>query len=64
MLTVIDEYSRRCLAIRVDYQLKAEQVLEVLADLFVSHGVPDYIRSDNGSELQPTMCASGCHRSA
>lgn len=51
MLTVIDEYSRRCLAIRVDYQLKAEQVLEVLADLFVSHGVPDYIRSDNGSEF-------------
>lgn len=32
MLTVIDEYSRRCLAIKVDYQLKAEQVLEALAE--------------------------------
>ena len=51
MLTVIDEYSRKCLAIKVDYQLKAEQVLEVLADLFVREGVPDYVRSDNGAEF-------------
>jgi len=51
MLTVIDEYSRRCLAIRVDYNLKAEQVLEVISELFVTEGVPDYIRSDNGSEF-------------
>jgi len=51
MLTVIDEYSRKCLAIWVDYQLKAEQVLEVLANLFIAHGVPDYIRSDNGAEF-------------
>ncbi len=51
MLTVMDEYSRECLAIRVDYQLKAEQVLDVLANLFIAHGVPDYIRSDNGAEF-------------
>jgi len=51
MLTVIDEYTRRCLAIRVDYQLKAEQVLETLAELFMFEGTPDYIRSDNGSEF-------------
>jgi len=51
MLTVIDEYSRRCLAIRVDYQLKSEQVLETLAELFISEGLPDYIRSDNGAEF-------------
>jgi len=51
MLTVIDEYSRKCLAIKVDYQLKAEQVLEVLGDLFVREGVPDYVRSDNGAEF-------------
>lgn len=51
MLTVIDEYSRRCLAIKVGYQLKAEQVLEVLSDLFIAEDVPDYIRSDNGSEF-------------
>jgi transposase InsO family protein len=51
MLTVMDEYSRKCLAIRVDYQLKAEQVLEVLANLFIDEGIPDYIRSDNGAEF-------------
>src|SRR5690606_10403639 len=51
MLTVIDEYSRCCLAIKVDHHLKADQVLEVLAELFLSHGVPDYIRSDNGAEF-------------
>lgn len=51
MLTVIDEYSRRCLTIRVDYQLKSEQVLETMAELFIREGMPDYIRSDNGSEF-------------
>lgn len=54
MLTVIDEYSRKCLAIRVDYQLKSEQVLEVLSVLFVREGIPDYIRSDNGAEFTAT----------
>ena len=51
ILTVIDEYTRRCLAIRVGYQLKEEHVLEVLAELFMAQGTPDYIRSDNGSEF-------------
>ena len=51
MLTVIDEYSRRCLAIKVDYQLKSAQVLDILAALFIREGIPDYIRSDNGAEF-------------
>lgn len=51
MLTVIDEYSRKCLAIRVERQLKSHDVLDVLSDLFLTHGIPDYIRSDNGSEF-------------
>lgn len=51
ILIVIDEYTRRCLAIRVGYQLKAEQVLEVLAELFLVEGTADYIRSDNGAEF-------------
>ena len=32
-------------------QLKSDNVLEVLSDLFITEGVPDYIRSDNGSEF-------------
>jgi putative transposase len=51
MLTVIDEYSRKCLAIHVKRSLKSDDVLEVLSRLFVDEGMPDYIRSDNGSEF-------------
>jgi putative transposase len=51
MLTVIDEYSRECLAIAVARRLRSNDVLEVLAELFVRHGAPDHIRSDNGSEF-------------
>ena len=51
LLTVMDEYSRECLAIVVERRLCADDVLECLAGLFVRHGVPEYIRSDNGSEL-------------
>ena len=51
MLTVIDEFSRTCLAIVVARKLNSGSVLACLADLFVEHGPPDYIRSDNGSEF-------------
>lgn len=51
MLTLIDEYSRECLAIDVERRLTSENVLERLSDLFVRRGVPDYIRSDNGPEF-------------
>ena len=51
MLTVIDEYSRECLAIMVERGLKSDDVLDCLTELFVRHGVPEYIRSDNGSEF-------------
>ncbi len=51
MLTLIDEYTRECLAIDVGRQLTSEDVLERLSDLFVRRGVPDHIRSDNGSEF-------------
>ena len=51
MLTVIDEHTRECLAIKVARRLNSKDVLEVLADLMVARGVPDHIRSDNGSEF-------------
>ena len=51
MLTVIDEYSRECLAIEVDRHIRSGDVLHVLTDLFTWHGPPNYIRSDNGSEF-------------
>lgn len=51
MLTVIDEYSRECLAIKVARTLKAQDVLEQLGHLFIYRGLPGFIRSDNGPEF-------------
>lgn len=51
MLTVIDEYSRECLAIAPARRYRAQDVLEVMADLFERHGPPAHIRSDNGPEF-------------
>ncbi|MFZ2031719.1 MAG: IS3 family transposase [Vitreimonas sp.] len=51
MLTILDEYTRECLAIDVARRLTSEDVLERLTDLFIRRGAPDYIRSDNGAEF-------------
>lgn len=55
MLTVIDEYSRKCLSIKVAHRLNSDDVLDVLSDLFLIHGMPAFIRSDNGAEFTATM---------
>ena len=51
MLTVIDEFTRECLAIHVGRQIDSNEVLYKLSELFISHGIPDNIRSDNGPEF-------------
>lgn len=51
MLTVIDEFTRECLAIDVARKLNSEDVLERLSWLMLARGVPEHIRSDNGSEF-------------
>jgi len=51
MLTVIDEYSRECLAIVVARRLGSDEVLHCLTELCIRHGIPENIRSDNGSEF-------------
>ena len=51
MLTIVDEYTRECLSIDVARRLNSEDVLERLAWLFAMRGVPDHLRSDNGSEF-------------
>ena len=51
LLTVLDEHTRQCLAIKVARTMKGHEVLEVLTDLFVRHGPPEHLRSDNGPEF-------------
>ena len=51
LLTVIDEYSRECLAIQAARSMRSADVIEALAELMVFRGVPDHIRSDNGPEF-------------
>ena len=51
LLTVLDESTRQCMAIKVARKIRAHDVLEVLADLFARHGPPEHLRSDNGPEF-------------
>ena len=50
ILTVVDEYSRECLAIEVARKQTSRDVLRTLAQLMLKNGVPKHIRSDNGPE--------------
>ncbi len=51
LLTLIDEYTRECLAIRADRHIRSSDVIETLAGLMARRGVPGHIRSDNGPEF-------------
>lgn len=51
MLNIIDEFTRECLAIRVNRKLNSTDVIGVLSDLFIMRGVPGHVRSDNGPEF-------------
>ena len=51
LLTVIDEYTRECLAIRADRHIRSSDVIETLAGLMARRSVPAHIRSDNGPEF-------------
>jgi transposase InsO family protein len=53
-LTLVDEYTRECLALRVGRSIKAQDAIDVLAEVFAMHGVPEHVRSDNGPEFIAT----------
>ena len=50
-LTIIDEFTRECLAIDVAGSIRSQRVIEVLARLISERGAPRYLRSDNGPEF-------------
>jgi len=51
MLTMIDEYIRKCLTIHYARRIRSIQVIDQLANAMIIHGIPKYIRSDNGPEF-------------
>jgi putative transposase len=50
-LTVVDEFTRECLAIDVAGSIRSKRVIELLTQLISTHGAPRYLRSDNGPEF-------------
>ena len=51
MLTLIDEHTRQCLAIKVARSLKSKAPVQVLVEAIEGYGRAQCIRSDNGSQL-------------
>jgi len=51
LMTLIDEFTRECLAIRVARRINSLGVIETMADVMLMRGVPEHIRSDNGPEM-------------
>lgn len=51
ILTVIDEFTRRCVEVEVEHKMNAKFVARTLLRLFAEHGTPTFIRSDNGPEF-------------
>jgi transposase InsO family protein len=58
LMTLIDEFTRECLAIRVARRINSFGVLETMADVMLVRGVPEHIRSDNGSEMTAKIVRS------
>lgn len=50
-LSIVDEFTRECLALKIDRSITSEDVINTLAELFAMRGVPQAIRSDNGPEF-------------
>jgi transposase InsO family protein len=63
-LAIIDEFTRECLALEVGRSIKANDVIDLLAELFRIRGVPKHIRADNGPEFIALAVRRWLERSA
>jgi putative transposase len=61
-LNIIDEFTRECLAIKVNRKLGSQDVIEELFKLLIYRGIPEHIRSDNGSEFTAKMVRQWLNR--
>lgn len=60
-LTIIDEFTRECLAIDVAGSIRSGRVIEVLSKLVSVHGAPKYLRSDNVLRTEASTFANDRH---
>jgi putative transposase len=51
MLTLLDEHTRECLAVHVDWSIRAVDVITVVEAAMARYGSPRHLRSDNGPEF-------------
>jgi transposase InsO family protein len=51
ILNIIDEYTRECLAILVKRRITSQDVIDQIFQLIIFRGIPEHIRSDNGTEF-------------
>ena len=61
ILNIIDEYTKESLAGRAERAIKANDVIDTLSDLFITHGIPRFIRSDNGPEFVAEILRTWLH---
>ncbi len=65
LLNVLDEFTRECFCVRIDRRFDHRKVIAALEELFLVHGVPGYLRSDNGPEfiansIKQWLASKGC----
>jgi putative transposase len=53
-LSIVDEHTRECLALKVDRSITSEDAIDTLCELLAMRGVPVHLRSDNGPEFVAT----------
>ncbi len=62
ILTIIDEYTRECLAMLVKRSISSQDVIDQIFNLFIFRGIPGHIRSDNGPEFTGKAMRSWLNR--
>ena len=58
LLTLIDGYTRKCLALRVALRLNSYDLIETLADVMLEDGVQEHLRSDKWTRVRGAEAAA------
>lgn len=59
ILTLIDVFTREALVVYAARRIRANDVIDIFADVMIERGIPEHIRSDNGPEIVAKSLRSG-----